>query len=578
MIALLFALPVFQNCAQQPLEKVIIPPKPYEAPTLKVRSEFCPTAKKGSAGTSKFVFIVDLSASNFGNWKKETVGGRTLSYWDSTQASDINGARFEAIKSFVDTCGTSISDSFAVIGFSASAGALSGSNFSCANVAFTDGSRLKVGLDAFKSRQQQDEAWYKQWAHPNYLKQATPDNLIFRVTSYTSAATCLENLVVNDLNSGTSGDRYNVFFISDGIPEDKLNTGCNISTLTPQQKEACYLDAVSQSMTFVKTAALSKGKQFTLGGIYYGTDSGIPSVLSSLSREGGVPDVTKIDSFDSDQNSICKLVVTQFTTEYRPDSYLITPLTTIRKSGMLQADSDVDGLTDEEEITLGSDPLQSRSMVEGILDGICQRLGGSEKCLAKRQSISCTSSLINNANLSDCDSKVLALDKIPHEGDWGIDSDGDGFIDYLEIIKGLDPAKADLLLDPDGDGLTNKEEIIQGSDPFTPDNNLAHTLINQLTNEFKFDSFDPVCPLGAYATELDRMQVTPLLETPIHGADEHIVLIQVRYSPSNSLEAKKEYFGTYFKVQLQLDGKKETLVPEINQIPYSDLLKWGEVW
>ncbi len=566
----------FQNCANQRLEKVIPQPPSYEAPVLSLKSEFCPMAKEGSAGTTKFVFIIDLSASNFGDWTKEVVSGQNTFYWDPTLGTDPNGTRFDSIKAFVDTCGVSSSNRFSVIGFSASAGALSGSNFSCTNSTFLSGSQLKTQLDALKARQAQDEIWYKKWTKPNYLTEATPDNLIFRVTSYTSASECLENLIVNDLNSESIADRYNVFFISDGKPEDKSGTGCNLSNLTAQEKESCYLESVFQSLTFAKTAALSKGKNFTLGGIYYGKDGVIPDVLSEISKEGGVPDVTKIDSFDSGENSICKLVVTQFTTEFRPDSYVITPLTTIRKNGLLQADSDMDGVTDIEEQKQGSDPTNPRSMVEGVLDGICRTLGGLDKCVEKRQSLSCDPNLFNNAYLTDCDYKVSGLNLLPSVGDWGIDSDQDGFSDYLEIIKGLNPAKPDLLIDTDGDGVSNKEEILKGTDPFTPDSELLLTIINQVENGFSYDTFDPVCPLGAYSVALKRMQVVPVLETPKHAKNEHIVLIQVRYLPTNSVDAKRSYYGAQVPVKLNIIDKAETLSTDIQNIPQSYLLKWGE--
>lgn len=565
----------FQNCANQPLEKIEkTSVSAYEAPLLNLKSEFCPKSVAGSAGSSKFIFIVDLSASNFGNWKKESVSGVNYFYWDPSQGTDSLGARFEAIKTFVNTCGSTESSSFSLIGFSATAGTLTSTTLNCENPQFINKNQLVSQLDALKARQGEDQKWYEKWIFPNFLKEPTPDKLIYRVTSYTSAMTCLEDTLLKDLNTDSAADRYNVFFISDGKPEDKANTGCNLSSMTPEQKEACYLDSVYDHLTFTKTASLSKGKSFALGGIYYGTGE-TPKVLEKISMEGGIPEVTRIDSFQSDQNAICKLVVTQFSTEFRPDSYVMVPLTTVRKNGVLQPDSDMDGLTDDEEFKLGSDPKNPRSIVPGVLDGICQKLGGSIPCAEKRQQVNCNPSLQNLAYLTDCDFKVSDLNLVGTPGDWGVDTDHDGLLDYLEIIKGLNPSKSDTLLDPDGDGISNKEEIMRGTDPFTPDSELSVSILNQIMNGFDYDPSNSDCPLGAYSVGLSRMQVTPVLETPLHAANEHLVLIQVRYLPINSLEVKREYYGSIIPVQLKNEESIEILSPQIDKVPQSSLIKMG---
>jgi hypothetical protein len=74
------------------------------------------------------------------------------------------------------------------------------------------------------------------------------------------------------------------------------------------------------------------------------------------------------------------------------------------------------------------------------------------------------------------------------------------------------------------------------------------------------------------------MQIMRTLSTSLHGEDEQLVLVQARYSPSNSAQAKREYYGNLIRVQLSVDGKAETLIPEIEKIPQANLIKWGEVW
>lgn len=579
---LLILIYLFQNCAQQPLEKVEKASLPYQAPMLKFSSSFCPIVRTGTSTTTKFVFIVDLSASNFGDWIIKSSSGYDYYYWDKSKATDYNGARFESIKTFVDTCAQSLSTSYAIIGFSNAAGVISGGNFSCTNVQFQDEVNFKSNIDIFKSRQATDAKWYEQWTEPNYLKVATPDSIIFKGTSYSSAMNCLEDLITKDLNSEASADIYNVFFISDGKPQDKKGTGCNLTSLSEEEKATCYLNTALDPLTYSRTASISKAKKFILGSVYYGVDTEIPSVLTSMSKEGGTSGATQINSFENDPDAICKMVLTQFSTEFRPDSYVITPLTVLRKNGNLAADSDMDGVSDEDEIQLGLDPTNPRSIVPGILDGICMRLGGASKCDETRQTISCNKDIKNELGLTDCDYRILGLDSLSTQGSWGVDSDGDGFNDYLEIVKGLDPSKADLLLDFDNDGFNNKEEVLRGTDPFNTDHFLDVTSLNEIENGFHFDSRRAECPLGSYYTSLNRMQVQKTLATQLHGENEHLLMVQVRYSPSNSSTAKKEFFGSFVRVKLKYEimGKDnfEILTPEVEQLPQSSLIKWGELW
>ena len=93
----------------------------------------------------------------------------------------------------------------------------------------------------------------------------------------------------------------------------------------------------------------------------------------------------------------------------------------------LQPDTDGDRLRDGEEITLGTDPLKPDSDQDGLTDG----------------------------------DEVLTYHTDPRNPD----SDGDQLVDGDEIQRGLNPLNADT----DGDSLRDGDEILIGTDPLKPD-------------------------------------------------------------------------------------------------------------
>jgi hypothetical protein len=109
-----------------------------------------------------------------------------------------------------------------------------------------------------------------------------------------------------------------------------------------------------------------------------------------------------------------------------------------RVSAIEYTDKDSDGLTEDQEYSLGTDPCDPDSDGDGMTDG-WEVIAGS----------SC------------------GLD--PLTGDSLEDPDGDGFTNLEEYGNSTDPCVAQII-DTDGDGLTDDDEInIYGTDPGNPD-------------------------------------------------------------------------------------------------------------
>ncbi|OGL73917.1 hypothetical protein A3C96_02490 [Candidatus Uhrbacteria bacterium RIFCSPHIGHO2_02_FULL_60_10] len=116
-----------------------------------------------------------------------------------------------------------------------------------------------------------------------------------------------------------------------------------------------------------------------------------------------------------------------------PGPPAITPFQPSPNSTQIsRADADRDGLTDEEEKKIGTDPKRGDTDGDGLSDGD-EKLVFRTNPLAK-------------------------------------DTDGDGFIDGEEALAGFDPTKtATRLPDTDQDGLADSLENVRGLDPLAAD-------------------------------------------------------------------------------------------------------------
>jgi hypothetical protein len=109
-------------------------------------------------------------------------------------------------------------------------------------------------------------------------------------------------------------------------------------------------------------------------------------------------------------------------------------------------DSDGDGLTDLQELELGSNPFNPDSDGDGIPDG-------DEDADGDGLSNSLELAMGLNPLSVDSDGDGIA------DGDE--DYDGDGLTNIAEIAAGTSP----LLADTDGDGISDSQELADGTDP-----------------------------------------------------------------------------------------------------------------
>lgn len=136
--------------------------------------------------------------------------------------------------------------------------------------------------------------------------------------------------------------------------------------------------------------------------------------------------------------------------------YAINLNARVNANGVLEADSDGDGLSDYEEDQIsaqGYDKTKARS--DGMcLDvirfrfGICENVG----CMIEVDK--------DGDGLNECEEKTIGTN------DYDVDTDGDGILDSHELLFGLSPVVSDIDQDYDGDGKSNLYNFRLGLGPW----------------------------------------------------------------------------------------------------------------
>ncbi|MBI5510542.1 MAG: VWA domain-containing protein [Deltaproteobacteria bacterium] len=236
------------------------------------------------------------------------------------------------------------------------------------------------------------------------------------------------------------------------------------------------------------------------------------------------------------------------------------------RNGGLEPDTDLDGLTDEEEFGLGTDPTQPDTDADGYSDLIETRQTGfsfdpKDACyppiddtaagdgLATRTGVCVEADVVNGAvpacrgrrgpvdrcGAGDCDElgfldtdrdglhdcEELAIGTDPTQPD----TDRDGIPDLQEVTFGLDPSRWDADDDADNDGLPNAVEIEWHLNP------TVRQTDEETRSRYRYsrpETGNMVDGRSCYDFQVRRMQLAYTLDTRIPGFQDGVGFNEVR--------------------------------------------------
>lgn len=528
--------------------------------------QFCSQLGRVAGVPLKVLFVLDMSMSNIGSFVQ---GAGSQVVFDTSKGTDLTGNRFQAIENFIRDCGSSDTQ-YAITGFSNGLVTTSGSEL--CDMEFTSNSRqVAATIQSYKDVQTKDLAFYR-----SYTGGGMPSDVKMRETAYLKGFDCARKIFNQDLiKNPEQKSFYQTFFVTDGRP-----TQDGVCNTDPQ----CFVRDLQSLMVQVNGAQST----LRLQPIYYGPESekdAALKILKPIAEAGRVTDVIVSDQLRADL--LCGLTAKPVTVRYRKDLFFMVNLTAKLVNQSLEADSDVDGIIDREEAIYGMSPTNPRTA--GILDSICKDFGGLSRCQTMLPTLRC-SGVSNNLGVSDCDVQALKLDQVdPSSLDQGMDSDGDGIPDLLELIRDTLPASSDATTDLDGDGLTNQVEVARGSQVNRPDQGVPANLLARAFEQRIPEA--PGCPVSEEAWELnvENVPLVPVAEfkdlrqckanqSPLksclnfsHEANENLILLAFTSRPENDPTAPAQIWGMILKAPLSYG------FGALRRVQPSDFVLLGEV-
>lgn len=292
------------------------------------------------------------------------------------------------------------------------------------------------------------------------------------------------------LADAASRARYSVIFLSDGHPDpinqdDELLRGDAVVRIR-RLKDLCDDVRVNTVHVFNPVTPLPPCTLPTDGG---SPDAGSCPLLiveqdsARLEQMAALGGGAFRDFMNNEPINFLNFQLGQVRRAYLVKDFIATNFNVRADSALDQVDSDGDGLTDAEELKLGTDPLNPDTDGDGFSDGVevyFAARGGNFNPL--RPDPGCPPNL--RGIDSDCDGIPDCDEQLIGSNASSQDSDGDGMPDGVEWQLGTQAASDDRLLDPDSDGLLNFMEVRMHTNPLLADiQNLTQTAYRYTLDE-----------------------------------------------------------------------------------------------
>ncbi len=299
-------------------------------------------------------------------------------------------------------------------------------------------------------------------------------------------------------NNDETRARYSVIFLSDGQPttnqDEELLCGDAVRRLR-QLKDLADDVRVNTVHVFTPTQPIASSACQVDGGVnnsIIGTNCGIPEfppgvcsllvVNNNAERLKRMADLGGGDFRDFRNNEPINFLNFSFGQVRRTfsfDKLVVSNHSAPPGSPLLLADTDSDGLLDEDEFREGTEPWVADTDGDGFSDGVEVYFRERGANFTPNQE-----ALPDGGGLdpgcppelrgvdSDCDTLTDCDEQIIGTNARRVDSDDDGIPDSVEFKLGSQPSSKDLQQDPDNDRLPTGDELVMHMDPlrFDSDN------------------------------------------------------------------------------------------------------------
>lgn len=252
--------------------------------------------------------------------------------------------------------------------------------------------------------------------------------------------------------AGSLTTSYVIEFITDGMPQSASDDAW-------QTRDAILASVVNLHDRYgVRLDVFAIGANMVAPPEFMG-------LLAAMADKGDGQYVQLAAPQDLDGAFATHLVERSFLIDYVASAFFVfnrnLRLVDVHGSGQLQIDSDGDGLSDAQELALGTDISSTDSDGDGLGDLFEQRLIGEFDPLAYDSSERSEEDMqdLDGDGLNSFEERRLGLDPD------AADSDKDGIPDDIELIMGLNPLNQDQRSDNDADGVNAWTEVTEHLNP-----------------------------------------------------------------------------------------------------------------
>jgi hypothetical protein len=224
--------------------------------------------------------------------------------------------------------------------------------------------------------------------------------------------------------------------------------------------------------------------------------------------------------------------------QFQLAQFVVTNLSAGAGSGLLSGDSDLDGLSDEEERLLGTDPENPDTDSDGFRDGFEVKIGMDPLKLDP----GCDQDFgdTDGDGLRDCEERFLGTSFRQY------DTDRDGLPDGLEWRYGTQAASPDAEDDPDGDHLLNSRELKLHMNPQLAD----VTLLSDTAYRYRVEVDGPPDAQGSqcYTFGVDNIALVPTKQ-------DNVLALYAAQTPFDEPTASPVYRVAFFTARLNGEAK-----------------------